>query len=344
MLPMRPAKWSRARSGTPDVAAVPLTDLKIEVADTQAGRLDRVVQEMIQRSRAATRGLFDHDCVSLNGAVCTEPGTQVNPGDHVAVRYEPHTNYREKPRIRENSAFRLVFDDDWLIVVEKPAGVLTVPTDRGESNTLLDAINHQLSRGRRAHAAVVQRLDRETSGLLVFGKDVRTGRDLREQFQIHKAEREYVAIVAGVIDRPSGTFSSQLATTKSLRRYSLSPDQRRTQREKTKRRRDDEGESAITHFRVERRLRTATYVRVRLETGRRNQIRVHFAEAGHPVLGDDRYRADLAQHPAWNHRRLALHAAVLGFEHPRTRQRLYFESPLPAEFERFLAGPPGSGG
>jgi 23S rRNA pseudouridine1911/1915/1917 synthase len=101
---------------------------------------------------------------------------------------------------------------------------------------------------------------------------------------------------------------------------------------------DDEsiGQLAITHYRVVAHLDGATVVQVRLETGRRNQIRVHFAEAGHPVLGDPRYEAELARHPRWPHQRLALHARLLGFEHPVTGQALRLESPLPAEFERFL--------
>ena len=102
------------------------------------------------------------------------------------------------------------------------------------------------------------------------------------------------------------------------------------------RRDSEESEPAVTHYRVDRRLNGATFVRVRLETGQRNQIRVHFAEAGHPVLGDERYCADLARHAAWKAHRLALHAAVLSFEHPRSHEWLQFESPLPAEFKRFL--------
>jgi len=183
-------------------------------------------------------------------------------------------------------------------------------------------------RGHRGQAAVVHRLDRGTSGLLVFGKNPRIGRELQAQFRVRKAEREYAAIVAGSLERNEGTFASRLGTTTSLRRYSVRP---------SRDGQGEEGESAVTHFRVERKLREATYVRVRLETGRRNQIRVHFAEAGHPVLGDERYHAGVARHPAWTANRLALHAAILGFEHPHSRERLRFESPLPPEFERFLA-------
>ena len=176
------------------------------------------------------------------------------------------------------------------MVVDKAASILTVPTDRGNKNTLLDAIDHYLNRrGHRGRATVIHRLDRGTSGLLVFAKNPRVARELRDQFRERKAEREYVAIVAGSLEREKGTFESHLATTKSLQRYSVRKDRRDS----------EESEPAVTHYRVDRRLNGATFVRVRLETGQRNQIRVHFAEAGHPVLGDERYCADLARHAAW---------------------------------------------
>jgi 23S rRNA pseudouridine1911/1915/1917 synthase len=300
-----------------------IVEAQCEVAGERAGRLDRIVQGLTERSRADVRGLVDHGCVRLNGVTCTEPGTRVKAGDLVIVRHDPHIRYHETPRAWENPAFGLIYEDEHLIVVDKAAAVLTVPTDRRETNTLLDAVNRHLSRRRHCRASVVHRLDRGTSGLLVFGKDRRVAVELQAQFRVRKAEREYAAIVAGMLTGPEGTFASRLGTTKSLQRYSVRP--------------GADGERAVTHYQVERQLRDATYVRVWLETGRRNQIRVHFAEAGHPVLGDNRYRPNLACHAAWKAKRLALHAAVLGFEHPRTQCELRFESPLPDEIARFLA-------
>src|ERR1700733_12612589 len=306
-----------------------LTERRACVGAREAGRIDRIVQALTGRSRGEVRGLFDHGCVSLNGETCTEPGMLASKDDVVLVRHDPHIRYRPKRRAHESTKsgrsgpYRLVFEDSDLIVVDKAPGVLTVPTDRGETNTLLDAICRSLGRrGHRGQVSVVQRLDRGTSGLLVFGKNPRVGRELAAQFRVRKAHREYAAIVAGRIERPSGTFESRLATARSLRRYSV--------------RSGGAGEQAVTHYRVVRRMSDATYVRVTLETGRRNQIRVHFAEAGHPILGDERYSAETAGHPRWRYRRLALHASVLGFTHPRTHKALRFESPLPTEFEAFL--------
>jgi 23S rRNA pseudouridine1911/1915/1917 synthase len=300
-----------------------IVESQCAVAARQIGRIDRIVQELTGRSRAECRGLFDHGCVRLNGEVCEHPGTVVAAADVVVVRQDPRVRYREKPRQRETGAFRLVFEDRDLIVVDKAASVLTVPTDRGETNSLLDQVSRSLHRrGHRGRVSVVHRLDRGTSGLLVFGKNPRVADDLQTQFRVRKAEREYAALVAGRVERQAGTFDSCLGTTKSLQRYSVRP--------------GGDGERAVTHYRVVRRFADATHVRATLETGRRNQIRVHFAEAGHPVLGDERYSAAEARHPGWRCKRLALHAMVLGFEHPRTHERLRFELPLPAEFETFF--------
>lgn len=291
---------------------------------SQVGRIDRVVQILTQKSRADIRGLFDHDCVSLNGMICAEPGALIAAGDQVEVRFDPHTRYKPKLRPPQDRAYRLVFEDEHLIVVDKSAIVLTVPTDRGESNTLVDALARYLAYQRRQpKPCVIHRLDRGTSGLLVFGKNPRIAQQIQDQFRDRKPEREYHAIVAGQLANTSGTFDSHLGTGANLTRYSTTQD-------------DDQSEHAITHYVVERPLHRATYVRVNLETGRRNQIRVHFAEAGHPVLGDERYAPKLARHHAWSANRLALHAGILGFEHPITQLPLRFESPLPEEFSRFM--------
>lgn len=296
-------------------------ELQRVMGEEDCGRIDGIVRTLTGRSHSETRGMFHQQCVRLNGEICRDPGTIVRPADTVLVRHDPHTRYREPPTERTSSAYRLVYEDDDVIVVDKAAAILTVPTDHGETNTLLGALNLYLGR-RRGRATVIHRLDRGTSGLLVFAKNGRMASELIAQFRVRKAEREYAAIVAGTMAEQTGTFSTRLGTTKSLQRFTTDD--------------EDEGEIAITHYRVERPLAAATYVRVRLETGRRNQIRVHFAEAGHPVLGDDRYRVDRASHPGWRANRLALHAAILGFDHPRTRKPLRFESPLPEEFERFF--------
>jgi 23S rRNA pseudouridine1911/1915/1917 synthase len=288
-------------------------------------RIDHLVQQLVGLSRSQIVGLFDHGCVTLNGALCTQPGQKLIAGDVVEISYDSHQRYHPRPKPRKYLGFEIVYEDKHLIVVHKPAELLTVPTVRQETNTLQHKVEEyvrHVSKGRGAFT--VHRLDRGVSGLLVFSKSQDVMRQLKDQFALNKPEREYVALVAGAMPQQQGTFESLLATDRDLNRFST----------------EDEaiGQRAVTHFRVISQLADATLLQVRLETGRRNQIRVHFAEAGHPVLGDPRYRPDLATtHHRWPHERLALHARLLGFEHPATGQELRFESPLPREMLAFTA-------
>lgn len=301
------------------------TTKSTRVTDPPAANVGRVVGALTGWSNKKVRGLFDHGCVSLNGEPCPQPGRPVLPGDQVDVRYDPQQGYPEKKRGWQDAAFSIVFEDAHLIVVDKAANVLTVATERGgERATLVDRVSYYLKHtSRRREALVVHRLDRGVSGLLVFAKSRRMLAALQKQFKERKPERRYIAIVAGRLARPAGTFRSHLTTGKSLNQYSTRDQSR--------------GELAITHYRVERQLADAAVVEVRLETGRRNQIRVHFADAGHPVLGDPRYGRSKSQHPRWRDERIALHAASLGFVHPATGKPLRFDSELPEPFARFIA-------
>jgi len=202
--------------------------------------------------------------------------------------------------------------------------VLTVPTDYGEQNTLVHEVARHFSKGQRIthRAHIVHRLDRDTSGVLVFAKTEAIAQALKQQFADRKPEREYAAIVVGGLKADRGTFRSFLTTDDDLDQYSTAT--------------PGEGKLAVTHFQVMQRLRGATLVKVNLETGRRNQIRVHFAEDGHPVLGDVRYESERAQHPAWRDKRLALHARTLGFVHPVTGAPVRVTSALPAVFHAFV--------
>lgn len=298
-----------------------------------ASRADLVVRDLTSLSRSAVRGLFDHGCVTLAETVLNA-GDPLPAGATVVVTYDAARRYKERPRVEASPAFSLVFEDQHVIVVDKPAGILSVPTPRGETSTLVDAVARHVNRGRHGdkRVAVVQRLDWGTSGLLVFAKNEMARARLVAQFKARKPEREYFAIVAGHLGAATGTFRSYLRTTQDLHEQSTHDTR--------------VGKEAVTHYEVIEPLRQATSVRVHLETGRRNQIRVHFSEAGHPVLGDTRYQPQRAAHALWTANRTALHAAVLGFDHPTTGAHLRFRSDLPECFARFLerarAGPAGS--
>jgi 23S rRNA pseudouridine1911/1915/1917 synthase len=293
------------------------------VSDNLPGRADRVVQSLTSLSHRKIRGLFDHGCVFVNGQTCMHAGMRVNLGDQVDVCYDPQQGYRERKKKWTDRTFSIVFEDQHIVVVNKSANVLTVATEHGERNTLASRVSHYLKHsGHKREAFVVHRLDRGVSGLLVFAKSPAILRLLQEQFKQRKPERLYIAIVAGSVKPSAGTFRSYMQTGKNLDQSST-PD-------------DRQGKLAITHYRVQKEVRDTTIVEVRLETGRRNQIRVHFAEHGHPVLGDPRYGRQKAMHDRWPKNRIALHAVSLGLEHPVTGEWLLFECQAPNSMKRFI--------
>ena len=301
-----------------------MTTISMTVDADNAGRVDLVVRDLSGVSRSQVRGLVDHGCVSINGVLCTTIARTVDVGDVVSICFEPARRYKEKKKHWDDRTFSVLFEDDHLIVVDKSAGTLSVPTDNNERNTLVERVSIYLShsRGQRV-ACVVHRLDREVSGLLVFGKHQPIADQLIAQFKQRKPQRVYAAIVAGVMSSDEGTFRSHLATGKNLDRY-VARESRDT-------------ELAITHFRVVKRMSDRTLVEATLETGKRNQIRVQFADAGHPVLGDPRYRKKQAEHPRWIRKRIAMHAKTLGFDHPVTGKAMTIDSQLPSAMEKFLA-------
>ena len=301
--------------------------LAVTVDAEMCGRVDAVVRTAAATSHSQVRGMFDQGCVSIDGEACDDAGTIVNVGNVVSLRYDPTQRYREKKKKVQwdDRTFQVVFEDEHLIVVDKAAGTLTVPTDKEERNTLVERVSIYISHSKRHRdAALVHRLDRAVSGLLVFGKHESVAEQLIEQFKQQKPKRVYAAITAGVMEQDEGTFRSHMATGKNLDRYET--------------RASANTETAITHFRVIRRMEDTTSVEAILETGKRNQIRVHFSNAGHPILGDPRYDTQKATHPRWIRKRIALHAKSLGFEHPVTGESVTFESELPSAMKKFLAG------
>src|SRR5262245_51693470 len=210
---------------------------------------------------------------------------------------------------------RVVFEDESVIVVDKPPGLLTMGTETEKSRTVYAALRGSLNRKKPPEKLfIVHRLDREASGLLVFAKSARAKERLQEQFKNHTAGRRYVAAVEGQVEADDFTMRSYLAENAAFRVYS-------TRNRKV-------GKLAVTHAHVLRRNPKTTLMELRLETGRKHQIRVHLAERGHPIVGDKIYGGRLD--PI---RRLALHAAHLDFNHPITGQRMTFDAPYPKAFE-----------
>lgn len=292
------------------------------VQPDQIGRVDRFVAEILQKPRSWARGLISVGYVRVHGKPCEDPATSLNAGDQVDLRFDLTQNYREKAKPKPPRGFGVIHRDDHLILVNKDAGILTVPTEQQEKNSLVGLLDTYLQQGKSRNAKVhtVHRLDRDTSGLLVFGFTRTIANDLIAQFAAKKPKREYIAIVAGVVKVEKGTIETRLQSDGSLNQKSA-----------------EEGELSITHFEVISKFKDSTLLRLNLETGRRNQIRVHMSEMGHPVLGDRRYSPERAKHRLWPYHRLALHARSLEFIHPVTKEVLSFVAEPPSEFSKFQA-------
>ena len=262
-----------------------------------AERLRALFPEASGRSR---KQWLEHGRVEVNGRVVREGtapiagGDRVTLGRHGAVPFPP--------------ALGLVYEDEDLLVVDKPADLLTVATGRERHRTAYRMLWDYLHGQRPPRRIfIVHRLDRETSGLLVFAKSVAAKRHLQAQFEARQVERIYVALVDGRVADDQGTLESRLVQDRALRVRSGAG-----------------GRQAITHYRVRERRRDSTLLELRLGTGRRHQIRVQLAEQGHPIVGDPVHGG-----PRGRFGRLCLHATRLGFAHPRGGKPMRFERRAP---------------
>jgi 23S rRNA pseudouridine1911/1915/1917 synthase len=211
---------------------------------------------------------------------------------------------------------KIIFEDESIIVVDKPEGLLTMASETERSKTAYALLRAYLNSKRPPEKLfIVHRLDREASGLLVFAKTISAKEKLQDQFKEHTAGRKYVALVEGRIEKEHFTIRSYLAENAAYRVYS-------TKKAKA-------GKLAVTHVHVLKRYPTTTLIEVRLETGRKHQIRVHLAENGHPIAGDKNYGS--RTNPL---RRLALHAAHLDFVHPATGKLMQFHSSVLVPWEK----------
>ncbi|HEY7374953.1 MAG TPA: RluA family pseudouridine synthase [Polyangia bacterium] len=273
-------------------------------------RLDQVLAARVAGlSRRQARVLLDIGGVFVDGRRIKVAGRPMHAGEEVvAVMGGALARATKKTGRAARSAderqlppFSVVFEDEDVVVVEKPAGLLTAPTPESDRNNLADLLKR---RPGGAAVLVVHRIDLETSGLVVFAKTELANRELSRRFRDHDLERSYLVMVAGpyaaelkTIDRPVG------------------------------------GRRAVTHVEVRERFDDrATMLACRLETGRTHQIRIHMAEVGTPVIGDARYGRPFSPAPP----RMALHATRLGFVHPRTGAPLAFESPWPPDLQKWL--------
>ncbi len=259
------------------------------------------------------RTWLKHQAVLVNGRVVTQFNHALKPGDVVAIRSGRYA----APDTVIAAGIKVQFEDASLIIIDKPPDLLTIASEAEQEKTVYFQLTDYLRTGGRARERVwiVHRLDRETSGLMVFAKTPEAKRTLQDGWD--KVEKRYQAVVEGLLPEDKGTFQSWLDETSPFKVFSVP--------------RSTTTRHAVTHYRVLKRNRGRTLVELTLETGRRHQIRVHLADAGCPVVGDTKYGANT--NPA---KRLGLHAWSLRFAHPVTQQEQRFESSLPAELARLV--------
>jgi len=268
------------------------------------GLFDRLRQLFPEASGRSVKQWIEHGRVTVNDRVVRDAGAAVGAADRVAL------GRRDAPPALP-PALRLVHEDEDLLVIDKPAGLLSVASGRERERTAFRRL-WDLLRARRppGRPFIVHRLDRETSGLLVFATSVEAKRRLQAQFEAREVERIYVAVVEGRVRDDHGTLASRLVQGRGLR-VRAAPG----------------GRPAITRYRVRTRRRDTTLLQLDLGTGRRHQIRVQLADLGHPIVGDPLYGGRRRSQP-----RLCLHATRLGFVHPTSGRAMRFESAPPADW------------
>jgi 23S rRNA pseudouridine1911/1915/1917 synthase len=315
--------------------------------DHSGERVDRLLSlHFDDISRSRIKDLIKKGQVTASGRTIMEPNYRVKPGDEISLNVPPAEDPLPKP---ENIPLEVVFEDDSIIVINKPTGLVVHPAAGNWDGTLVNALiahcGDSLSGiGGVRRPGIVHRLDKETSGLMVVAKTDQAHKALSEQFAAHgrdgRMTRAYEAIVWGSFGRMKGSVDAPLG-------------RKQTNRQKIAVTSEERGRHAITHYQV---LETmplgaqkivTTRVRCILETGRTHQIRVHMAHIGHPLLGDAAYGAHFSAsafklNPAGRQalealKRQALHAVHLGFEHPATSAPMRFDSPLPDDMAELLA-------
>jgi 23S rRNA pseudouridine1911/1915/1917 synthase len=295
------------------------------------GRLDKGLAEATGLSRARVQALIALGAVAVDGKVATQPSAKVAADAPFAIDVPPTADPEARP---QDIPLDVVFEDEHLIVVDKPAGLVVHPAAGNLDGTLVNALLHhcagQLSGiGGVARPGIVHRIDKDTSGLLVVAKSDAAHEGLARQFADHSIERAYLAVCNGHPTPAEGTISARVGRSDANRKkMAVLPKE------------SSRGKHAVTRYKTLRKMPHCSLVECRLETGRTHQVRVHLASIGHPLVGDPVYgRANSALRPVLQKlgfRRQALHAAVLGFIHPVTGHSLSFSSDLPPDMAELI--------
>ncbi len=276
--------------------------------------LEFLISVMPQRKRTAIKSLLAHNQVAVNGTPEKQFDTQLRPGQEVKV------NLSREFKVFYNRRLKLVYEDDDIIVVNKGYGLLSMGNDKVKEGTAYTILRDYLKwQDPRNKLFIVHRLDRDTSGLMVFAKSIEAKENLQHNWNNMVLSRKYLAVVEGRPDPAEGIVKSYLAENSRYEVYSTDI--------------PDEGQLAITRYRTLKSRNGYSLMEVELDTGRKNQIRVHMKDLGHPITGDRRYGAGSS--PI---HRMALHAQTLRFVHPITRKDMNFTTPTPISFSKIVGG------
>lgn len=261
----------------------------------------------VSESRSKLKATLQGRGIAVNGRMVTQFDYQLKAGDKIIIsRHKKQNQFKSR-------YVKIVYEDRWLVVVEKNIGILSMAAGHSSLNVKSVLDDYFLKSRQKCRAHVVHRLDRDTSGLMVYAKDIETEQILEHNWHQIVYDRRYVAVVSGEMEQDNGTIANWLKDNKAYITYS-SPT-------------DNGGKYAVTHFQVLNRTTEHSLVEYKLETGRKNQIRVHSADMGHPVCGDVKYgNGDDPLH------RLCLHAYMLCFTHPVTGEPMEFSTPIPTAF------------
>lgn len=263
-------------------------------------------------SRTTAKSLLTNRLVYVDNVITSQYNFPLRRGMKVQISKE-----KGKKEFR-SSLLKIIYEDSYLIVVNKREGLLTIGTDKQKERTAHAILNEYVQQSGRQHKVyVVHRLDKDTSGLLVFAKDEKTKFTLQDNWEKIVKDRRYVAVVSGDLENDHGIITSWLKDNKMYVTYSSMT--------------NNGGEKAITHYKTIKRANGYSLVELDLETGRKNQIRVHMQDMKHPILGDVKYGD--GNDPIG---RLALHAFKLSFYHPVTNELLEFETPYPSTFKNIM--------
>ncbi|HEY3370355.1 MAG TPA: RluA family pseudouridine synthase [Prolixibacteraceae bacterium] len=291
-----------------------LKEIAMKVTETSV-LMNFLIAKFPEKSRTTIKSLLAHKQICVDDMVTTKFDFPLKRGQMVFVNKKKS---EEKPRFR---GLRIVHEDADIIVIDKASGLLSMASETEKQKTAYHMLSEYVKRFDPKNLIfIVHRLDRETSGLMMFAKSKRVQEALQKDWNEAIIERSYVAVVEGSIEKPEGTITSWLKENKAMVMYSSQT--------------PDDGMKAITHYKVLKTNKLFSLLDVKLETGRKNQIRVHMKDIGFPVTGDKKYGAKL--NPVGQ---MGLHARVLSFKHPVTGRALRFDTPIPLKFQKLFSLP-----